>query len=89
MEIGEEILDIRSLSVAVSDDGQTFKPIKSEAYPAITQNSQNGIYTHELSFDAVQTRYVKLTAQPEYKIPNWHWSKGRPAFIFIDEIGLE
>lgn len=89
VEIGEEILDIRSLSVAVSDDGQTFKTIKSETYPAINKDSQNGIYTHQLSFDTVQTRYVKLTARPEYTIPNWHWGKGRPAFIFIDEIGLE
>ena len=47
------------------------------------------IYTHELSFDTVQARYVKITARPEYNIPAWHWGKGRPAFIFVDEIGLE
>ena len=34
-------------------------------------------------------RYVKITARPEYNIPAWHWGKGRPAFIFVDEIGLE
>lgn len=89
VEIGEEILDLRKMSVEVSDDGQTFKPVKSEVYPAISKDSQNGIYTHELTFNSVQTRYVKLTAQPEYTIPDWHWGKGRPAFIFIDEIGLE
>jgi hexosaminidase len=37
----------------------------------------------------VQARYVKITARPEYNIPAWHWGKGRPAFIFVDEIGLE
>lgn len=89
VEIGEEILDLRELSVAVSNDGKEYKEVKSEVYPAVSKEDKNGIYTHELSFDTVQARYVKITARPEYNIPAWHWGKGRPAFIFVDEIGLE
>ena len=89
VEIGEEILDLRELSVAVSNDGKEYKEVKSEVYPAVSKEDKNGIYTHELSFDRVQARYVKITARPEYNIPAWHWGKGRPAFIFVDEIGLE
>jgi hexosaminidase len=87
VEIGEEILDLRELSV--SNDGKEYKEVKSEVYPAVSKEDKNGIYTHELSFDTVQARYVKITARPEYNIPAWHWGKGRPAFIFVDEIGLE
>ena len=89
VEIGEEILDLRELSVAVSNDGKDYKEVKSEVYPAVSKEDKNGIYTHELSFDTVQAHYVKITARPEYNIPAWHWGKGRPAFIFVDEIGLE
>ena len=89
VEIGEEILDLRELSVAVSNDGKEYKEVKSEVYPAVSKEDKNGIYTHELSFDTVQARYVKITARPEYNIPAWHWGKERPAFIFVDEIGLE
>lgn len=89
VEIGEEILDLRELSVAVSNDGKEYKEVKSEVYPAVSKEDKNGIYTHELSFDTVQARYVKIAARPEYNIPAWHWGKGRPAFIFVDEIGLE
>ena len=89
VEIGEEILDLRELSVAVSNDGKEYKEVKSEVYPAVSKEDKNGIYTHELSFDTVQARYVKITARPEYNLPVWHWGKGRPAFIFVDEIGLE
>ena len=89
VEIGEEILDLRELSVAVSNDGKEYKEVKSEVSPAVSKEDKNGIYTHELSFDTVQARYMKITARPEYNIPAWHWGKGRPAFIFVDEIGLE
>ena len=88
-EIGEEILDLRKLSVAISNDGKGYKDIKSEVYPVASKEDRNGIYTNELSFDTVQAHYVKITARPEYDIPTWHWGKGRPAFIFVDEIGLE
>lgn len=89
VEISEEILDVRKLSVAVSDDGKNFKVIKTEDFPAVTKESKNGIFKHELSFDPIKARYVKITASPEYTIPQWHWGKGRPAFIFMDELGVE
>ena len=73
----------------ISNDGKGYKEIKSEVYPVASKEDRNGIYTHELSFDTVQAHYVKITARPEYDIPTWHWGKGRPAFIFVDEIGLE
>lgn len=89
VEIGEEILDVRSISVLASDDGKTFKELKTEDFPPVTSKDKNGIYTHELEFNSVNTRYVKIIAKPEYKIPAWHWGNGRPAFIFVDEIGIE
>lgn len=89
VEIGEEILDVRSISVLASDDGKTYKELKTVEFPPVTAKDKNGIYTHEVTFNAVNARYVKVIAKPEYKIPAWHWGNGRPAFIFVDEIGIE
>ena len=87
--IVDEVLDLRKLTVAVSADGKNYKEVKSETYPVATKDAKDGIYTHELTFEPTNARYVKIIAQPEYHIPAWHWGKGDPAFIFVDEIGLE
>lgn len=89
VEIGEEILDVRSISVLSSADGKIYKELKTVDYPAVTSKDKNGIYKHEVDFDTVNARYIKIIAKPEYKIPSWHWGSGRPAFIFVDEVGLE
>lgn len=89
VEIGEEILDARRFSILVSEDGEHFREVKSAEYPAVTKEDKNGAYVHELTFEPVEARYVKWIVSPEYHIPAWHWGKGRPAFIFVDEIGAE
>ena len=89
VEIGEEILDARRFSILVSEDGEHFREVKSAEYPAVTKEDKNGAYVHELTFEPVEARYVKWIVLPEYHIPAWHWGKGRPAFIFVDEIGVE
>ena len=88
VEKGDWIFDTRGITVSVSDDNQTFKEVASEAYPAMKESDPNQIYTHELKFDPIKTRYVKVKALSEQKIPSWHGGKGNPGFLFVDEIIL-
>ena len=88
VEKGDWIFDTRGITVSVSDDNQTFKEVASEAYPAMKESDPNQIYTHELKFDPVKTRYVKVKALSEQSIPSWHGGKGNPGFLFVDEIVL-
>lgn len=88
VEKGDWIFDTRGITVSVSDDNQTFKEVASEAYPAMKESDPNQIYTHELKFDPVKTRYIKVKALSEQKIPSWHGGKGNPGFLFVDEIIL-
>ncbi len=88
VEKGDWVFDTRGITVSVSDDNQTFKEVASEAYPAMKESDPNQIYTHELKFDPVKTRYVKVKALSEQKIPSWHGGKGNPGFLFVDEIIL-
>mgnify|MGYP000344488147 FL=1 len=88
VEKGDWIFDTRGITVSVSDDNQTFKEVASEAYPVFNDTATTEIYTHELKFDPVKTRYVKVKALSEQKIPSWHGGKGNPGFLFVDEIIL-
>lgn len=85
---GDWVFDARYFGVEVSDDGKTFRKVASTDYPAMAEDSRNGVYEHELTFEPVTARYVKIVAKPEHKMPAWHGGKGSPAFLFIDEITL-
>lgn len=88
--ISDAVFDLRKFTVSVSDDGQTFREVKAAEYPITTKESKDGIYTHQVSFDTVNARYLKLTASPEKRVSGgWHYAEGGPAFIFVDEIGAE
>ena len=72
----------------VSADGKNFTKVASESYPAMKEDDKNGVYHHELTFDPVQARYVRVIAPTEQSMPAWHGGKGSPAFLFVDEIEI-
>ena len=90
VHVGDQIFDLRRFSVAVSDDGVNFREVQAEEYQPVEKGYKDDIYVRQLSFEPVTARYLKFTAQPEMKISGgWHYGEGRPAFIFVDEIGAE
>ncbi len=83
------IFDARNIVVEVSEDGKTFTTVATEVKPQMTDHKIE-IITHSLKFNPVATRYVKVTAVTDEKIPAWHGvGEGQPAFIFIDEIVVD
>lgn len=81
------IFDARNMQVSVSDDGQNWKEIASEQYPALTEQTYKPT-THTLSFQPVETRYVKVSVGSEKSVPAWHGIAGHKGFLFIDEISI-
>ena len=88
VEKGDWVFDARGLMVEVSADGKNFTKVASESYPAMKEDDKNGVYHHELTFDPVQARYVRVIAPTEQSLPTWHGGKGSPAFLFVDEIEI-
>ncbi len=88
VEKGDWVFDTRGISVAVSEDGKDFREVASEEYPAMKQTDRNGVYDHRLDFTPVTTRYVKVMALSEHRIPDWHGGKGNFGFLFVDEIAV-
>jgi hypothetical protein len=88
-----------------SRDGKTFEPIQTVQTNvsdtidhAIAQDFVVHFYkpTGQVISDEVQTqaiakpyRYYRVTAKNYGKLPDWHWSKGEPAWLFLDEILIE
>ena len=86
---GSWIFDARNIEVSVSADGKTFTKVASKSLPALEEQTPDNIYTYELTFPQTTTRYVKVTATSEHNIPEWHGGKGKPAFLFVDEISIK
>ncbi|MCC8071401.1 MAG: glycoside hydrolase family 20 protein [Bacteroidales bacterium] len=84
---GDWVFDARSLKVETSMDGQTYTQVACEEYPAMKMSSDN-IVTHAVKFSPVEARYVRVIADAESKIPDWHPGAGRAGFLFIDEIEI-
>lgn len=86
---GSWIFDARNIEVSVSADGKSFTKVASKSLPALEEQTPDNIYTYELTFPQTTTRYVKVNATSEHNIPEWHGGKGKPAFLFVDEISVK
>lgn len=86
---GSWIFEARNIEVSVSADGKSFTKVASKSLPALEEQTPDNIYTYELTFPQTTTRYVKVTATSEHNIPEWHGGKGKPAFLFVDEISVK
>lgn len=88
VETGASIFNARNFSVEISTDSINFTTLATEDYPVMKQEDKNGIYDHSMRFCPVETRYVKVKATSEKSMPDWHNGKGKPAFLFVDEIEI-
>ena len=77
-----------AVMVSVSDNNKKFVPIVSKQYPVDTDTRKRCISTYDLNFNAVTTRYVKLSVQPSPTLPVGHSSEGKIPFLFMDEIAI-
>lgn len=89
VEKGAWIFDARNVTISTSNDRVEFTEVVNCDIPAMEESQPNKIYDHKYTFDTVKTRYIKVKATPEHTIPAWHGGKGRPAFLFVDEIIVE
>ena len=85
---GSWILDARDIEVSVSQDGKTFKQVATKQLPTLGEDAADKVYTHKLDFQPTKARYVKVKATSERNMPEWHSGKGKPAFLFVDEISI-
>ena len=83
----------RQITVAVSDDGKTFRTMRTMT-PDPLQRGRRESVRQALDFGPVQARYVRITGQNIGTIPAGFgragWARGGPkAAIMVDEIEIE
>ena len=86
VEKGSWVFDARGIEVSVSQDGKTFTTVATKALPAMEEKDANKIYNHQIDFTPTKARYIKVLVKSEHSIPAWHGGKGKPGFLFVDEI---
>ncbi|MFM2224386.1 MAG: hypothetical protein RJA07_588 [Bacteroidota bacterium] len=76
-----------------SNDRKTFEPIstvKTNVSDTINHALIKDVKVNLTGFKNLSGfRYYKVTAKNYGKLPAWHWSKGEPAWLFVDEILIE
>lgn len=83
------IFDTRGITIEVSSDGKEFSKVAERKYPQMTGHKSD-IISHTIMFEKVSAQYVKVTAECEMDIPQWHGAGiGKVAFIFVDEIVID
>ena len=76
------------ISVSVSQDGVKYNSVADTVLVLPDQSMKNSRMIQGVTFDPVNTRYVKIKANSVKSLPAWHGAKGKPGFLFVDEIKI-
>ena len=76
------------ISVSVSQDGVKCNSVADTVLVLPDQSMKNSRMIQGVTFDPVNTRYVKIKANSVKSLPAWHGAKGKPGFLFVDEINI-
>ncbi len=76
----------KSIVIEVSDDGTNFKSIVKKE---LDVPANEGAVPVELNFDAVNTRYFRVTVEPHGKIAPGNIGTGDASWLFVDEVVIE
>ncbi|MEX6688276.1 family 20 glycosylhydrolase [Danxiaibacter flavus] len=76
----------KSIIIEVSDDGTNFRTI---AKKELQVPANEGAIPVELTFDQVNARYFRVTAEPHGKIAPGNVGAGDASWLFVDEVVIE
>jgi len=89
VDIGAHIFPIKSIKVEGSNDGKNFRNIAETKFPDADKTDPRGAKAFSCDFPAATSfQYYKFTVTNLTKLPLWHSAKGKPAWIFVDELLL-
>jgi hypothetical protein len=87
--LAPHVFPLQSIAVSGSNDGKEFTPINKVEFPVAKQGTP---LQAELSAcplpSNTQFRYYRVTVSNVKEMPQWHAAKGKPAWVFVDEIFL-
>ena len=90
VELGAEIFPISGIAAQGSNDGKQFKKISEVKFPMPLKDDPSGARTFTCNFPKGTTyKFYKFSVGNFKKMPVWRKErKGKPAWIFVDELFL-
>jgi len=80
----------KSVTFSISNDGKTFKKLKTIKNEFSDQEYGGLNQEFEYIFpQALKAKYVKVEAESYGVCPKWHLGDGNPTWLFFDEISIE
>ncbi|MGL5636251.1 MAG: glycoside hydrolase family 20 protein [Bacteroidales bacterium] len=84
---GDWIFPPKAIRIYTSKDGKEFSLAKEQTIIQPTKHISE-IKDHEIALDQTSARYVRIELESQKDMPEWHVGKGKPAFLFVDEISI-
>lgn len=91
VDMGAYIFPIISIKMEGSNDGKIFKYLNEATFPSLEKtNKFRGNKSFSCTFPKDKAyKFYRFTLLNVKKLPKWHPGKGKPAWIFVDELFLD
>ena len=78
------------LTIYTSENGEDFTEFAHTEFPVEGKvDDGNGCQKFNITIPETSAEYLKVTANTIKALPEWHSGKGRPGFVFIDEVMVD
>ena len=78
------------LTVYTSENGEDFTELAHTEFPVEGKvDDGNGCQKFNITIPETSAKYLKVTANTIKALPEWHSGKGRPGFVFVDEVMVD
>ncbi len=77
------------IEISTSADGINYPLINVTVNTIDPKIEERVTHDYLIDLNGVNTRYVKVVAKNSGPLPEWHYAKGKPSWLFADEIIVE
>jgi hexosaminidase len=77
------------IEVSTSTDGVNYNLTDSAINTIDPKIEERLTHDYVINLNGVKTRYLKIVAKNPGPLPDWHYAKGQPSWLFADEIIVE